>query len=234
MSNNLLENTSELEKILDITFSNKDLLAEAVTHRSFLNESDNNVNSNERLEFLGDAVLELLVSDFLFKKFPEFPEGRLTNLRSAIVNTKTLGNIGNTLKFGTFLRLSKGEEAGGGRTNNSLLADVFEAVLGAIYLDKGIKVTEKLLEKHLYPYIDEVLKTGAYNDFKSVLQEKVQEKYRITPTYEVIREEGPDHSKTFFSKVVIGEKNIGEGKGKSKQEAEQDAARIALESLKIT
>ena len=235
MSTNLkslpLEN---LEKIIDVKFINKNLLAESVTHRSYLNESVDTIESNERLEFLGDAILELLVSDYLFKTFPQFPEGKLTNLRSAIVNTKTLGTVGNKLKLGDFLLLSNGEEAGGGRTNNSLLADVFESVLGAIYLDRGIKAAQKLLETHLYPEIQKVLELGTFNDFKSMLQEKVQDKYRVTPVYEVIKEEGPDHNKTFYCRVMIGDKNIGEGTGKSKQEAEQDAARVGLESGNLT
>lgn len=225
MSNSL----DKLEQTLGINFKDKKLLLDAVTHRSFLNENAESIQSNERLEFLGDAVLELLVSDYLFKRFTDFPEGKLTNLRSAIVNTKTLGEIGKTLKFGDYLRLSKGEEAGGGRTNSSLLADVFEAVLGAIFIDQGIEVAKKFLDKQLYPQTSEILSIGIYNDYKSMLQEKAQEKFRITPTYEVIKEEGPDHNKTFYSKVLIGDKKLGEGKGKSKQEAEQDAARAGLE-----
>lgn len=225
MSNKL----DKLEAILAIKFKNKQLLLDAVTHRSFLNESTDKIGSNERLEFLGDAVLELLVSDYLYNRFPDFPEGKLTNLRSAIVNTKTLAEIAKKLKFGDFLRLSRGEEAGGGRINSSLLADVFEAVLGAVYLDCGIGEAKKLLDTYLYPATQEVLKQGIYNDFKSLLQEKAQERFRITPTYAVTKEEGPDHKKTFYSAVKIGNKKLGDGKGKSKQEAEQDAARAGLE-----
>ncbi|MBI2029425.1 ribonuclease III [Candidatus Gottesmanbacteria bacterium] len=222
-------NTTQLEKTIGINFKDKKLLLDAITHRSFLNESPENIQSNERLEFLGDAVLELLVSDYLFRRFTDFPEGKLTNLRSAIVNTKTLGEIGKKLKFGDYLRLSKGEEAGGGRTNSSLLADVFEAVLGAIFIDQGIVIAKKFLDKYLYSQTAEILSIGTYNDYKSMLQEKAQEKFRITPTYEVIKEEGPDHNKTFYSRVLVGEVKLGEGKGKSKQEAEQDAARVGLE-----
>ncbi len=223
-------NTTTLEKKLSIEFKNPQLLKEALTHRSFLNETKGPVSSNERLEFLGDAVLELLVSDYLFKKYPQYTEGKLTNLRSAVVNTKTLATVAKKLQLGEYLYLSRGEEAGGGRNNASLLADVFESVLGAVYIDRDLIGVEKLLRTNLFPLIDEVLQNGSYFDYKSLLQEKVQEKYRVTPVYTVVKEEGPDHAKIFYSAAFIDKRKLGEGKGKSKQEAEQDAARTALEA----
>lgn len=226
--------TKNLEKILKIKFNNPQLLEEALTHRSFLNETKEEIPSNERLEFLGDAVLELLVSGYLFNTFPQYPEGKLTNLRSAIVNTKTLATVAKKLKLGNYLRLSKGEEAGGGRENASLLADVFESVLGAIFIDQNLERADRFLKDELFPIVSDVIKNGSYHDFKSSLQEMSQEKYKVTPTYTVIKEEGPDHAKIFFSAVYIDKNKIGEGKGKSKQEAEQDAARAGLEHLKAS
>ncbi len=221
---------SEVEKILKIKFNNYQLLEEALTHRSFLNETKKPIPSNERLEFLGDAVLELLVSNYLFCNFPQLPEGRLTNIRSATVNTKTLAKIAKKLQLGNYLKLGRGEETSGGRQNTSLLADVFEAVLGAIFIDRNLRKAEDFLRKTLFPLIKEVIKKGAYYDYKSLLQEKVQEKYKLTPAYTIVKEEGPDHAKIFYSAVYIGKKKLGEGKGRSKQEAEQDAARLALEA----
>lgn len=220
---------NRLAQLLKIKFNNPKLLKEALTHRSFLNETAVKIPSNERLEFLGDAVLELLVSNHLFKTFVSLPEGKLTNLRSAIVNTKTLASVAKRLHLGEYLRLSKGEEAGGGRENASLLADAFEAVLGAIFIDQSLTKAEEFLGRELFPVIHEVIKNGSYQDYKSLLQERTQEKYKVTPTYAIIKEEGPDHAKTFFSAVYLDKKKIGEGKGKSKQEAEADAARNALE-----
>lgn len=227
MSNNI----HQLESALNLKFNNTRLLEEALIHRSYLNENTNNTISNERLEFLGDAVLELLVSKYLYLHFPEFSEGKLTNLRSAVVNTKSLAEIAQSINLGDYLRLSKGEETSGGRSNKSLLADVFEAVLGAMFLDQGLSPVEVFLEKHLLPLIDEIVKSGEYNDYKSILQERIQEKHRVTPLYKVIKEEGPDHDKTFFCAVYIEKERLGEGSGKSKQEAEQEAARSGLEAL---
>lgn len=225
---------NKFRKFLKIEFKNPKLLEEALTHRSFLNETKDTIPSNERLEFLGDAVLELLVSNYLFKTFPDFPEGKLTNLRSAIVNTKTLAKVAKNLKLGDYLRLSKGEEAGGGRKNASLLADVFEAVLGALFIDQNLERVDQFLKDGLFPLVSDVIKNGTYHDYKSLLQEKSQEKYKVTPTYTVIKEEGPDHAKTFFSAVYIDKEKIGEGKGKTKQEAEADAAKAGLISLEST
>jgi ribonuclease-3 len=229
-----LTNLKELESILKTEFSNKKLLHQAVVHRSYLNEITDKEDSNERLEFLGDAVLELLVSNYLYKKFPTYPEGKLTSLRSSIVNTKTLAKVAKNLKLGQFLLLSKGEEKGGGRDNESLLADSFEALLGAVYIDQKITAVKKILETFLYPQLENIINEGGYFDYKSILQEKSQEQYRITPIYRVTKEEGPDHAKKFFIAVIIQDKEFGSGTGKSKQEAEQAAAAKALEAWKTS
>ncbi len=224
---------AKLQKILGVDFINLSLLEEALIHRSYLNEiKKKTTSSNERLEFLGDAVLELLVSKFLYLTYPNHDEGKLTYFRSAIVNTKSLAIISAKLNLGDFMKLSKGEETSGGRTNETLLANIFEAVLGAIFIDQGIEVVEKYLKFHFYPLFPNILTSGVYIDYKSLLQEKSQEIYKITPVYRVVKEEGPDHAKTFYCAVLLGVKKIAQGQGKSKQEAEQDAAKIALSEIK--
>lgn len=226
-------NPKKLLESLDLEFANKHLLEEAMTHRSFLNESKTTLSSNERLEFLGDSILSFLVSSHLFKTFPDIPEGELTNLRSATVKTTTLAMVAQRLNLGAYLRLSHGEEDGGGRQNPSLLADTFEALIGALYLDRGLEVTRSFLKKHLFHLIPEIISTRAYVDFKSDFQERVQEKYRISPSYKVLKEEGPDHAKIFHVAVYINGVEHGVGSGKSKQEAEQEAARSALSNLRM-
>lgn len=219
----------DLERSIGFTFKSKALLKHAFIHRSYLNEDKSVPSSNERLEFLGDSVLALLTSDFLFRAYPDFPEGKLTNVRSSLVNTKTLGSIAQTLGLGELLFVSRGELESGGRSNLSLLADVFEALLGALYLDQGLDTAKKFLEKVLFIRAHDIVKSNAYTDYKSLLQEKIQEKQRISPTYHVIKSEGPDHAKTFYIEVRVGTKILGDGVGKSKQEAEQSAAHAALE-----
>lgn len=221
----------ELQKTIGVTFSKPDLLRQAFVHRSYLNEAKNIQGSNERLEFLGDAVLSFLTSDFLYKKFPEFPEGKLTNIRSSLVNTKTLSEIAQTLNLGELLFLSHGEQESGGRNNSSLLADVFEALLGAMFLDQGVDVCRGYLTGFLFVRVEDIIKTKAYVDYKSLLQEIVQETSKTSPTYHVTKSEGPDHAKTFWVDVVSDGKKLGEGEGKSKQEAEQHAALAALDAL---
>lgn len=213
---------------LGVKFTNLDLLTQALTHRSCLNENAKVTVSNERLEFLGDSVLSLLTSQELFARFPAYPEGKLTNMRSALVRTQTLAKIAKSLDLGESLLMSKGEERSGGRKNVSILADAFEAILGAVFLDSGLESAKSLLKKHLFPLIDSI----QIYDFKSKLQEVVQEQEKVAPTYQVVKETGPDHDKLFTVVVFAGKKELGQGGGKSKQEAEQDAARIALETLK--
>ena len=221
----------ELQKVIGITFKNVDLLHRAFVHRSYLNETRNLKGSNERLEFLGDAVLSFLTSSYLYQRYPDYPEGTLTNIRSALVKTKTLAGIAQKLGLGELLFLSHGEEESGGRTNPSLLADTFEALLGATYLDADIETARHLLEKHLFPEVADIIANKKYIDYKSLLQEIIQEKSRISPTYRVIRSEGPDHAKTFWIEAMVEDQKMGEGTGKSKQEAEQAAARQALAAM---
>ena len=215
-----------------IPIKDKKLKDKAFTHRSYLNESGEDVQeSNERLEYLGDAVLELAVSEFLYKKFPDQPEGELTSLRAALVKTTTLAKVSDKLKFGEQLFMSKGEEQTGGRTNQSLLANTFEAVIGAIYLDSNFETAVKFLEKNLFPYTKEILENNLHRDFKSTFQEKVQADGHATPTYKVTGEEGPDHEKTFTVALYVGSTKISTGSGKSKQLAQQQAAKAGLAEL---
>ena len=210
-------------------FKNKKLLEQAFIHRSYLNESKQKVSSNERLEFLGDSILSFIVSDYLYRKYPEFNEGLLTNLRSLLVNTKSLGAIGKELGFGNLLRLSKGEEESEGRENQSLLADCFEAFIGALFLDQGISQVTNFLSDVLLNQSDIHVKKNSLKDPKSMLQEKVQSEKLGTPIYKVLLEEGPAHAKIFTVGVFVNGKLTGKGTGKSKQEAEENAAKVTLD-----
>lgn len=221
----------ELQKTIGVTFTDQERLKQAFYHRSYLNEAREIKNSNERLEFLGDAVLSFLTSQFLYERYPDYPEGILTNIRSSLVKTTTLSEIAKSLKLGELLFLSHGEEASGGRTNQSLLADVFEALLGAMFLDQGIDVCQRYLEKQLFPKAADVVENKAYVDFKSYLQEIIQQDSRVSPTYEVVKSEGPDHARTFWVEARAGGNVLGAGSGKSKQAGEQAAALSALEKL---
>lgn len=218
------------EKIIKVKFKDKDLLQTAFTHRSYLNENKGKVyGHNERLEFLGDAVLELVVTEFLFQKFPKKNEGDLTAFRASLVNTNTLSKISTKLGFNEFLLLSRGESKDTGRARNYILANTFESVVGAIYLDQGYDVVKKFISDNLLQELDEILEKGLWLDAKSKFQEKAQELLSFTPAYETIHEEGPDHDKNFMVIVSVDNKEVARGKGKSKQEAEQSAARAALE-----
>jgi ribonuclease III len=224
----------ELQTQIGVKFKNQELLKQAFVHRSYLNEDKNTRISNERLEFLGDAVLSFLTSHYLYAAYPQFPEGTLTNLRSGLVKTKTLSDLSKKLNLGELLFLSHGEEESGGRSNQSLLADIFEALLGAMYLDQDISVCKKYLEAQLFPYAQEIVDNKTYIDFKSHLQEIVQETSKVSPIYRVVKSEGPDHNKTFWIEVISANKVLGIGSGKSKQEAEQAAASDALEKIAKT
>lgn len=221
----------KLAEKLGISFKNEENIAAAFVHRSFLNESKSVKNSNERLEFLGDSILSLLVSEYLYLEYPLFSEGELTNLRSSVVKTTTLATVSKKLDFGSYLYLSRGEEEGGGRENPSLLADTFEAFLGALFLDQGLPAVKKLLSHHLFPLFDKILKESSYKDGKSVYQEIIQEQTKISPLYKVISQKGPDHAKEFTVGVYVGNSLQATGSGKSKQEAEMKAAENALEKL---
>lgn len=216
---------------LGLTFNNMDLLIEALTHRSYLNENKASVaRHNERLEFLGDAVLELAVTHFLYLKFPEKPEGDLTAFRAALVNTFSLADTATEIGLNDMLLLSKGEAKDVGRARQIILANAFEALLGAIYLDQGYEVVEAFLAKHLYGKIDDVIAKRTWQDAKSHFQEVAQDRKSITPHYKTLKEDGPDHDKKFTVGVFVGTNKIAEGTGNSKQEAEQSAAQAALAS----
>lgn len=215
-------------------FSDPKLFRSAFVHRSYLNESQEFKQSNERLEYLGDAVLELVTSEFLYQQFQHYQEGMLTNLRAALVRTESLAATANKLGFSKLLLMSKGEEATGGRTNPSLLANTFEAFLGALYLDQGYSACSRFCRQELFGKLDEIIKTASYKDSKSYLQEIAQAKFKSTPAYQLIEDNGPDHNKVFKMVAVIGEKKYGAGEGKSKQAAQEAAARATLEMLNST
>ena len=218
-----------LEKKLGIKFKNKDLLVQAFTHRSYLNENpDFKLEHNERLEFLGDAVIELIVTEHLFKEYPEKAEGELTNWRAALVNAKMMTSVSEDLGFNEFLLLSRGEKKETGKARAYILANTFEALLGALYLDSGYDPCDEFIKKYLLARLPEIIKEGSYKDSKSKFQEMSQEKMSITPTYKVMKEWGPDHEKKFIVGVFLASELVAEGQGSSKQEAEEDAATIGL------
>lgn len=220
---------SELEKKLDIYFENKSLLIQAFIHRSYINENSGfKLGHNERLEFLGDAVLELISTNYLYHKFQDLAEGELTSYRAALVNTKSIGDIAKELGFNDYLFLSKGESKDFGKARLSILADTYEAFIGAVFLDKGYEFAKEFIEKTLLTHTDEVIEEGKYKDAKSVVQEKSQDLLAITPSYKVLSESGPDHDKKFVVGIYFGEEKITEGEGRSKQEAETNAAKEAL------
>ncbi|PIS21419.1 ribonuclease III [candidate division WWE3 bacterium CG08_land_8_20_14_0_20_41_15] len=223
----------KIEKILGIKVMQEKLFEEAFTHRSYLNEhEEKELSSNERLEFLGDAVLQFLSSKFLFQKYKDIPEGDLTNIRAALVRTESLAEESKRLNFGEFLLLSRGEENSNGREREYILANTFEAVLGAIYLNKeNIEICEKYLARNLFYKTEKIVENKEFKDFKSSYQEYTQEKFGVTPIYKVIDEWGPDHSKNFKVGVYLGEELKGEGVGGSKQEAEHEAAKSASSML---
>ena len=225
--------SGELENIIGYTFKNKDLLVEALTHRSYLNENTKwHLPHNERLEYLGDAVLELAVTESLFKKYADAPEGRMTVLRAALVNYQMLARIGDGLRLEDFILMSKGEKGGSAKAREVILANAMEALIGALYMDGGFPVGEKFISKFGLTHLEEVLKTGSYKDAKSELQELIQEKNKVTPSYAVIDEAGPAHEKEFRIGVYFGDELIAEGRGASKQEGEIEAAKEALKRYK--
>lgn len=220
-----------LAEKLGIEFQDIGNLETALTHRSYLNENKNIEEHNERMEFLGDAVLELIVTEYLYENCPNKTEGDLTSFRSAAVKTDTLAKLSRNLGYGEYLRMSKGEERTGGRDKDFLLANTFEAVLGAIYLDKGMDECKKFLKRVVFPEIDHIIKHRLDIDPKTQFQEIAQENYKMTPNYRVLKETGPDHNKIFVVGVYIGRKKMGEGRGASKQKAEEEAATEALDNI---
>ncbi len=225
-----MKDFTEFEEKIGIKFTNKSLLKTAFTHRSWVNENrGEGVEHNERLEFLGDAVLELAVTDFLFKKYPEKPEGELTAYRAALVNTESINAAAVELGINDYLRLSRGESKDTGRARHYILANSFEALLGALYLDKGYEVTERFISVMLYDKIESVVENRLWQDAKSRFQEEAQEHVGVTPNYKTVEESGPDHDKKFVVAVFLNDEQIALGSGKSKQEAEQSAAAKAVE-----
>ena len=220
---------SELEKKIKIQFNDRNLLQSSLTHRSYLNENRKwPLAHNERLEFLGDAVLELVVTEFLYKKYPEKPEGELTAFRAALVNTVSIADAATQLGMNEYLLLSRGESKDTGRARGIILANAFEAVIGAIYLDQGYDAARDFIDAQLFHKTDDVVEKRLWQDAKSKLQEISQERLSVTPTYELVNQTGPDHDKTFVVAAHLGREKVALGEGRSKQEAEQDAAQKAL------
>lgn len=220
----------DFEKKLKINFSDKSLLQQAFIHRSYINEhKGTQLKHNERLEFLGDAVLELVITDFLFEKFPETPEGRLTAYRSALVRTESISAVARAMGMNDLLKLSKGESRDEGKARDYILANTFEAFIGAVYLDQGYQIAKDIIAKNLFSNIETIICEGSWRDAKSYVQEKAQEIYGETPRYKLISAEGPDHDKHFVMAIYFGEKMIAKGEGNSKQKAQQSAAQRAIE-----
>lgn len=220
---------SPFEKKIGHDFKNKSFIEAAFTHRSYLNENrEPGREHNERLEFLGDAVLELVVTAYLYAKYPDKPEGELTSFRAALVNTVSISDAATKLGMNEFLLLSRGESKDIGRARSIILANAFEAVIGALYLDAGYEAAEKFIAEQLFYKTDEVVEKRLWQDAKSRFQEMAQEKVGVTPRYEVVSQSGPDHEKRFVTGVYLGGLQIAKGEGRSKQEAEQAAAEAAL------
>lgn len=224
-----MKDLKAFEKTLGVKFKNQEILTQALTHRSYINENPATPSGhNERLEFLGDAVLELAITEYIYEKFPEKPEGELTSLRASLVNANMLGAVASELDFNNFLLLSRGEARDVGRARQYILANTYEAVVGAIYLDQGYGPARDFIIRVLSPKISEILEKKLYRDAKSLFQEEAQERVSVTPTYEVSKEWGPDHDKHFIVGVYLGRDLVAEGEGPSKQEAQQQAAEAAL------
>ncbi|MDP3792218.1 MAG: ribonuclease III [bacterium] len=223
------DKVSQLEAKIGIVFKNKDLLLQALTHRSYLNENTKwHLDHNERLEFLGDAVLELVVTDYLYNNYPN-PEGEMTNWRAALVNAIMLSKLSNEFNLNDFVLLSRGEARDTGRARQYILANAIEAVIGAIYIDQGYEPSKKFITRFVLKELPDIIDNKLYRDPKSLFQEYAQEHVGITPTYEVMEEWGPDHARNFKIGVFLEKEMIGTGQGPSKQEAQQEAAKDALE-----
>ena len=234
LQSRVMKDLKKLEGLIGVKFSDINFLKQSVVHRSYLNENPQfKLHHNERLEFLGDAVLEIIVTEHLYKNYPDTPEGDLTNWRASLVNSKMLALIASEIQLEEFIYLSKGEA----KDNNSkarqyILANAVEALIGAIYLDQGIKKATKFVKNNILVKLENILKNELYLDPKSKFQEKAQEIYKATPHYKVLKESGPDHAKTFNVGLYLGEEQISKGKGFSKQEAQVDAAQKGLKKKK--
>lgn len=209
-------------------FNNPDLYNQVFVHRSYLNESKEKIESNERLEFLGDSVLSFLVSSYIYEQYPELKEGELTSMRSVLTNTETLYIISKEMELGELLKMSRGELASGGRTNKTILANTYEALLGGIFLDGGLEAARIFVHDTILVRIDELIEDQGMKDAKSRLQEITQEKNKTSPIYKILKEEGPDHAKIYTVGVYLNDTLLAQGTGKSKQDAEKDAAQSAL------
>ncbi|MCY4062726.1 MAG: ribonuclease III [Chloroflexi bacterium] len=231
MSNS--DSRPSFEDIIGITFEEPALLTQALTHPSFVNEYEGNedIRDNERLEFLGDAVLDLLVADMLYRRFPQVDEGELTQLRAALVKTESLAQLGTNCRLGEFLLIGRGEELSGGRGRSTILCRAFEAVVGAIYLDQGMNAVVDFVLPPLLELLKDIIENSLHIDARSRLQERIQARLNITPDYRVTGAEGPEHAKEFRVEVAIGDTLIGSGIGGSKRAAAREAARAALKQL---
>lgn len=228
---NIDEDLVALERIVGVVFHDKLHLLTAITHRSYLNEHrEAKQEHNERMEFLGDAVLELAVTDFLFNKYPDKPEGELTAIRSALVNTNSLADASTKLGVNEYLLMSKGESKDTGRARQYILANTFESLIGALYVDQGYNVAQKFIAEQLFGKTDEIVEKRLWQDPKSRFQELAQEHANMTPTYTTLDQVGPDHDRVFTVGVFLGKEKVGEGKGRAKQEAEQEAALQAIKA----
>lgn len=226
-----MKDLSEFERTIGIEFTDKNILKQAFTHRSFLNEHRSlKSGHNERLEFLGDAVLELCITHFLYNEYPDKNEGDLTAIRSALVNATTCAKVAQDLDVNDYLLLSKGESKDTGRARSYILANALEAIIGAIYVDQGYEKAEQFIIQYITPLTEEIVREGMWIDAKSKFQEKAQDIAGVTPSYKTLKESGPDHEKKFTVGVFLHEEMVAEGEGDSKQDAEQDAARNALKA----
>lgn len=233
------EELSILETKLGYNFRRPELLVQALTHASYAGEQAGPPaeaiagKDNQQLEFLGDAVLELGVRGHLMRRFPDMPEGGLARLRAVLVSKRTLGTVARTLNLGSFLRLGKGEEKTKGRAKTSILADAYEAVVAAIYLDGGTDAAFRALEHHFFPVVEDIIKTGYLEDYKTRLQELIQSRFKTTPIYRLCQESGHHHEKVFEAEILVQAQSLGRGQGSTKKEAEQNAAKQALEKMQL-
>jgi len=223
------------QRALGMAFNNKTLLEQALVHSSYLNENpDFGLPSNERLEFLGDAILDFIVAERLYREFPKLPEGELTEIRASLVCRETLAEIASSLKIGDWLLLGQGEETSGGRTRQSNLANAMEALIGAIYLDQGLAKTRKFVLRQLKPFLKRVKYGEISPNYKALLQELIQSKEHLTPTYHLVAATGPDHDKQFIVEVLVESEILGQGTGRNKKTAEMQAAKSAWEKLRYS
>ncbi|HPG50847.1 MAG TPA: ribonuclease III [Spirochaetota bacterium] len=225
------KHTDRLQRVIHVKFKNKSLLQRAVTHRSYVNESGKNARDNERLEYLGDSVLALVVNEYLFKHFEDYQEGKLAKIKSAVVSEATLARLARKIDLGEFILMGRGEEHSGGRERPSILANTLEAVIGAVFLDQGLKSSRKFVLALIKDEIEIVNNPSSMRDPKTALQEYVQKKYKARPIYEVIDERGPDHRKEFTVRLLVNGREIVTGEGPSKRKAEMNAARISLQKI---